>query len=141
MEKIITQHMEKLCLDEAEAYTALILEAQNHERQDQHFTSTGTALKMLYEFPDDVWNEGKTFIDAECGIGQLVVPVVIIKNALQHEDVLSCVFGVDLVENNVMVCRKRVLDICGHTEHNIEVVNTNFVCADSLTYDFGFNHA
>jgi SAM-dependent methyltransferase len=127
-ERMITDKVKQACF----------LEASQYQKTADLFrcTPTENVLTILSDFPIDIWEEGKTFIDPECGIGQFIIPAAIIKQDLQHTDVLSSVFGIDIKEDLVMICRERLLDVCGHTDQNIEYVRNNIVHADSLTYKF-----
>ena len=131
MEKGITTKIEQACF----------LEARQYQETAELFrcTPTENVLTILSDLSVDIWEEGKTFIDPECGIGQLIIPVAITKQHLQHTDVLSSIFGIDINEDLVIICRERLLDVCGHTDRNIEYVRNNIVHADSLTYKFTNN--
>ena len=80
----------------------------------------------------------KTFLDPSCGDGQFLGEVLIRKmeNGSTFEQALSTIYGVDLMQDNVDECRKRLL--CGqiHLQH---IVERNIVCHDALTYDYSFN--
>ena len=127
-ERMVTDKVKQTCF----------LEASQYQKTAELFicTPTENVLTILSDFPIDIWEEGKTFIDPECGIGQLIIPVAIIKQDLQHANVLSSIFGIDINEDLVMICRERLLDVCGHTDQNSEYVKNNIVHADSLTYKF-----
>ena len=140
MAKIITPKIEQLCFDEVEAYVEAMESSRKIKRASQRFAPTKTALITLASLPENTWIEGKSFIDAECGIGQLLVPVAIIKHQLGHDDILSTIYGTDIIEENVKICQQRLLAICGLTESNSKQVEQNIVCTDSLTYDFKFNY-
>ena len=129
MEKI-TNKIKQICLEESLMY--------NQESSRLFNTPTPNVLNLLSVFPDDAWYIGKTFIDSECGFGQFIVPVAIIKQELGHDEILSCIFGTEIMEDVITTCRKRLLDVCGHTDENTRLVNKNIVCCDSLAYDFDF---
>jgi type I restriction-modification system DNA methylase subunit len=80
----------------------------------------------------------KTFLDPSCGDGQFLGEVLIRKmeNGSTLEQALSTVYGVDLMQDNVDLCRERLL--CGRTDLE-HIVNRNIVCHDGLTYDYSFN--
>ena len=80
----------------------------------------------------------KTFLDPSCGDGQFLGEVLIRKmeNGSTFEQALSTVYGVDLMQDNVDLCRERLL--CGRTDLE-HIVNRNIVCHDGLTYDYSFN--
>jgi hypothetical protein len=58
------------------------------------------------------------------------------ENGSTFEQALSTIYGVDLMQDNVDECRKRLL--CGQT-HLQHIVERNIVCHDALTYDYSFN--
>ena len=45
-------------------------------------------------------------------------------------------YGVDLMQDNVDLCRERLL--CGREDLR-HIVERNIVCHDALTYDYSFN--
>ena len=81
----------------------------------------------------------KTFIDPTgCGDGQFLGEVLIrkVENGIEFETALSTIYGVDLMEDNVELCRERLL--CGREDLR-HIVERNIVCHDALTYDYSFN--
>ena len=103
------------------------------------FTPTELVREMLEQIPIDQWQDPtKTFLDNSCGDGQFLGEVVIRK--MEHgstfEQALSTIYGVDLMQDNVNLCRERLL--CGR-EDLAHIVNRNIVCHDALTYDYSFN--
>jgi hypothetical protein len=53
------------------------------------------------------------------------------------EQALKTTYGVELMEDNVNECRKRLAGP-NPTSEVIEIVNKNIVCHDALTYDYSF---
>ena len=80
----------------------------------------------------------KTFIDNSCGDGQFLGEILIrkIENGSTFEQALGTVYGVDMMPDNVELCRKRLL--CGQ-EHLKHIVEQNIVCADALRYHYRFD--
>lgn len=102
------------------------------------FTGCRIVEKMLDDFPAEVWEEGKTFVDPECGIGQFLVGIAKRKLDFGHTKVLSTIYGVDIMPDNVEECRCRLLEICGDTNENRAIVERHIQCKNTLEYDFNF---
>jgi hypothetical protein len=103
------------------------------------FTPTPLVQEMLDNLPQELFTDPtKTFLDNSCGDGQFLSEVLIckIKNGIDFETALSTIYGVDLMPDNVALCRKRLL--CNQP-HLIHIVEKNIVCHDALTYDYSFN--
>ena len=88
--------------------------------------------------PDLFTDPTKTFIDNSCGDGQFLGEVLIrkIENGSTFEQALSTVYGVDLMQDNVELCRERLL--CGRKDLR-HIVEQNIVCADGLRYHYRFD--
>ncbi len=88
--------------------------------------------KQLFIDPD------KTFLDNSCGDGQFLGEIIIMK--MQHgstfEQALSTTYGVDIMRDNVELCKERLLCNQSHLKH---IVDKNIVCADALTYHYRFD--
>jgi hypothetical protein len=54
---------------------------------------------------------------------------------IDFETALSTIYGVELMPDNVELCRERLL--CGQA-HLTHIVQNNIVCHDALTYDYRF---
>ena len=103
------------------------------------FTPTPLVQDVLDQLPQSVFSDAtKTFLDNSCGDGQFLSEVLIRK--MEHgstfEQALSTIYGVDLMEDNVTLCRDRLL--CGQEQYR-HIVEQNIVCHDALTYDYSFN--
>lgn len=103
------------------------------------FTPTELVREMLEQIPIDQFTDpNKTFLDNSCGDGQFLGEVLIRKmeNGSTFEQALQTIYGVDLMEDNVALCRERLL--CGREDLR-HIVERNIVCHDALTYDYSFN--
>lgn len=103
------------------------------------FTPTPLVQEMLDRLPQDLFKDTtKTFLDPSCGDGQFLGEVIIRKmeNGSTFEQALSTVYGVDLMEDNVAMCRDRLL--CGREDLR-PLVEKNIVQHDGLEYDYSFN--
>jgi type I restriction-modification system DNA methylase subunit len=102
------------------------------------FTPTDLVQEMLDELPQELFADPeKTFLDNSCGDGQFLSEVLIrkVENNIDFETALSTIYGVDLMPDNVHLCRERLL--CGREDLR-HIVEKNIVCADALTYDYSF---
>lgn len=103
------------------------------------FTPTLLVQEMLDNLPQDQFADPtKTYLDNSCGDGQFLSEVVIrkLESGSTLEQALSTTYGVELMRDNVELCRERLL--CGE-EHLRHIVTRNIVCHDALTYDYSFN--
>lgn len=102
------------------------------------FTPTPLVQEVLNKLDPDLFSDSsKTFLDPSCGDGQFLSEVLIrkIENGIDFETALSTVYGVDLMQDNVDLCRDRLL--CGREDLRY-IVENNIVCHDGLTYDYSF---
>jgi len=103
------------------------------------FTPTPLVQEVLKKLPiENFTDTTKTFLDPSCGDGQFLGEVLIkkIENGSTFEQALSTVYGVDLMEDNVELCRERLL--CGREDLR-HIVEQNIVCADGLRYHYRFD--
>ena len=117
------------------------------ERDQTRIKATGevfTPTKLVQEILDKVPTETfvdpkKTVIDPACGDGQFLGEALIrkVENGIEFEQALSTIYGVDLMQDNVDLCRERLL--CGQ-EHLRPIVEQNIVCADALRYHYRFDN-
>ena len=105
------------------------------------FTPTSRVQKELDKVekhcPDAFSNPTKTVIDPGCGDGQFLGEVLIRKteNGIDFETALLTIRGLDLMQDNVDLCRERLL--CGREDLR-HIVEQNIVCADALRYTYKF---
>jgi hypothetical protein len=109
------------------------------------FTPTPLVQEMLDKLEERdselFSNSTKTFLDPSCGDGQFLSEVVIRKMERSHctlEQALSTTYGVELMEDNVKLCKER-LGGPNPTEEILDILDKNIVCADALTYHYRFD--
>jgi hypothetical protein len=106
------------------------------------FTKTKDVQICLDEFEDEVWLDvDKKFIDPSCGDGQFLSEVVIRKmerSGCTLEQALSTTYGVELMEDNVKLCKERLAGPTP-TQEILDILDKNIVCADALTYHYRFD--
>ena len=102
------------------------------------FTPTDLVREMLERIPQHQFQDPtKTFLDNSCGDGQFLGEVLIRKmeNGSTFEQALSTTYGVDLMIDNVDLCRERLL--CGREDLR-HIVEQNIYQADALKFSYEF---
>jgi len=90
--------------------------------------------------PDMFYDWTKTYMDNSCGDGQILSEVVIQKMERSNctlEQALSTTYGVELMEDNVKLCKERLAGP-NPTQEILDILDKNIVCHDALTYDYSF---
>ena len=115
------------------------------KKTQEIFTETLDVQEMLdkLEESDSEYfsNPTKTFLDPSCGDGQFLSEVVIRKmerSGCTLEQALSTTYGVELMEDNVKLCKERLAGP-NPTEEILDILDKNIVCADALTYHYRFD--
>jgi hypothetical protein len=124
------------------------------ERSQDRIDQTGevfTPMPLVYEIldklPADVWHKDKTFLDNSCGDGNFLEGVLRrkVEKGIKVLKALSTIFGVDLMPDNVLHARARLVKIALELAPRLkkkdleEIVASNIVCHDALTYDYSFS--
>lgn len=105
------------------------------------FTPTPLVQEIIEKLDIKLFTDPtKTFIDPSCGDGQFLGEILIRKmqNGISFENALETVYGVDLMQDNVDLCRERLL--CGRDDLR-HIVEKNIVCADGLRYHYRFDNS
>jgi hypothetical protein len=105
------------------------------------FTPTKLVKDILNRMDQSLFsNPNQDFIDPTCGDGQFLGEVLIRKmeNGIDFESALASIYGVDLMPDNIDLCRDRLL--CGREDLR-HIVEKNIVCADALRYHYRFNNS
>jgi hypothetical protein len=103
------------------------------------FTPTWLVEEILDEMDQEMFTRpDKTFLDPSVGDGQFLASVLYrkLENSIDFETALSTIYGVDLMQDNVELCRERLL--CGREDLR-HIVEQNIVCADGLRYHYRFD--
>lgn len=102
------------------------------------FTPTDLVQEVLDGLPEELFTDStKTFLDPACGDGQFLSEILIRKldNGIDFETALATLYGVDIMEDNVELCRERLL--CGREDLR-QIVERNIVVGNGLEYDYRF---
>jgi len=103
------------------------------------FTPTILVQNVLSQISKDILLDcNRKILDPSCGDGQFLSETLIIRinNGIEFEQALSTLYGVDLMQDNVDLCRERLL--CGREDLR-HIVENNIVCADALRYHYRFD--
>ena len=121
---------------------------RNKNRQDktqEYFTSTDFVNEVLdrveYAKEDIFLNKENKLLDNAAGDGQFLTEIVIRKmerSGCTLQQALSTTYGVELMEDNVKLCKERLAGP-KPTEEIWTILDTNIVCADALTYHYRFD--
>jgi hypothetical protein len=102
------------------------------------FTPTELVREILEQIPISQFQDPtKTFLDNSCGDGQFLGEILIrkIENGSTFEQALSTIYGVDLMIDNVDLCRERLL--CGQEQFR-HILEKNIQCRDALKFGYNF---
>ena len=109
------------------------------------FTPTELVQEMLDKLEENditlFSDPNKTFLDPSCGDGQFLSEVVIKKmerSGCTLEQALSTTYGVELMEDNVKLCKERLAG-SNPTQEILDILDRNIVCADALKYHYRFD--
>ena len=75
------------------------------------FTPTELVIEIVQQLDIDQFAAGKTVIDPACGDGQFLIVALGIKMyhfGMTREDALRDLYGVDLMRDNVDLCKRRL---------------------------------
>jgi len=108
------------------------------------FTPDWLVNEMLDKLPPDLFTDPtRTFIDPACGNGNILVEVIRrkIENGSTPYQALSTTYGVDIMEDNIAECRRRVFIVAYELNNNQhdkswkEPLKNNIVCGNALESD------
>lgn len=100
------------------------------------FTPKHLVDDMLNALPSEVWEPGRTFFEPSCGNGNFLVEIARRKLQKGQEplSVLSTLYAVDIMEDNVREARERVLEVLCLSEDKEarRLIQRRIVVGDSL---------
>lgn len=99
------------------------------------FTPREVVMKMINRDSINYSDPELCFIDRACGNGNFLVEIVSkkIECGLTPWQALSTTFGVDIMEDNVLECRERLLKVADtDDDKHAELVKHTIICGDSV---------
>ena len=108
------------------------------------FTPNELVTRLLDKIPTEKWKDPKaTFLEPCCGNGQIVIGMLErrIESGIKPIDALKTLYGVELMQDNVGLCKERIKTTLREngvkiTKKIIEIIDHNFVCSDFFKWDF-----
>ena len=121
---------------------------RDKSRQDstqEYFTCLEFVEEVLdrveYAKEDIFLNSNNKLLDNAAGDGQFLTEMVVRKierSGCTLEQALSTTYGVELMEDNVKLCKERLAGP-NPTQEILDILDRNIVCADALTYHYRFD--
>jgi len=114
----------------------IVRDKERTKKTGEVFTPTALVCEILDKMPQSHFTDPtETFFDPSCGNGQFLSEVLRRKlaNGIAFDVALKTIYGIDIMLDNVDVCRQRLL--CGVTQL-APIVEKNIICADALTFNF-----
>lgn len=118
---------------------------KDNEFTQEFFTPYEIVKQMADKIPDSMWQDPtKTFLEPSFGNGQFIVYIVYrrINSGIEWKTVLSTLYGVELMQDNVDECKERVIDLLDKMNIDydksqaIKIMDKNLVCSDFFEWDF-----
>lgn len=105
------------------------------DKTGEIFTPKALVDEILSKLPEDAFNDpNKTFIDPACGDGNFLIEILNNKLSNNHSYIqaLSTIYGIDLMEDNIKECQKRLLQIVGDKIEHQEIITKNIKVGNAL---------
>ena len=109
------------------------------------FTPEETVEEMLNSIPEAKWKKNLTFLEPSIGNGNMIIPVLKRKIITYKHDIiesLKTIYGIDIMEDNVNECHKRILQTCidnGLKEKDLaeanSIIKRNIIVGNALELD------
>lgn len=101
------------------------------------FTPTSLVNIMLdhvEHYHPDAFRESYTFIDSMCGDGQFLSEILNrkISNGIPIQNAINSIYGIDIVQDNVTECRRRLQQY----SNDRDTIENHVICENSFSYTF-----
>lgn len=119
-------------------------EKERITKNGEVFTPAVLVKRLLDKIPEEKWKDPKaTFLEPCCGNGQIVIGMLErrIASDVKPIQALKTLFGVELMQDNVDLCKDRIRDVLRANKVKItkkvnDIIDHNFVCSDFFKWDF-----
>jgi len=115
----------------------------NIKRSKERIKKTGEVftpinyVRVMLDSMDIDWDnppQDRTFLDPTCGEG------VFLFELAERGIPLHNIYGCDLMPDNVIYVRQKLLNYFGRTRENALIIKQNIVCKNALEYDYSFGN-
>jgi hypothetical protein len=103
------------------------------------YTPAGLVNLMLNHVDVRDWKDpSKTFLDPACGNGNFLVEILKkrLENNINPKDAVSTLYGIDIMDDNIRDCKKRILDVLQNhnaaTKEIQDIIDLNIIVANTL---------
>lgn len=108
------------------------------------FTPKDLVEQMLAKIPEETWKDPKkTFLEPTFGSGNMLICMLEkrINSGVKPIDALKTLYGVELMQDNVDLCKERIKTTLREygvkiNKKILEIIDHNFVCSDFFKWDF-----
>ncbi|MCG7944773.1 MAG: SAM-dependent methyltransferase [Candidatus Thiodiazotropha taylori] len=86
-------------------------ESDRVKKTGEVYTPTELVIEILQQMDINTFAPGKTVLDPACGDGQFLVPakwIKVLHFGMTEEEALQDIYGVDIMADNVEVCKRRL---------------------------------
>lgn len=119
-------------------------EKERMTKNGEVFTPSVLVNRLLDKIPEEKWKDPTaTFLEPCCGNGQIVIGMLErrISSGISPIIALQTLFGVELMQDNLDLCKERIRDVLRANKVKItktvnEIIDYNFVCSDFFKWDF-----
>ena len=126
------------------AFNEHVVDKETAKKNGEVWTPRNTVEQMLAKIPEETWkNPKKTFLEPTFGSGNMLICMLEkrISSGVKPIDALKTLYGVELMQDNVDLCKERIKSTLREngvkiTKKIIEIIDHNFVCSDFFKWDF-----
>lgn len=107
------------------------------KKNGEVFTPAPIVELMCNICPEEDWADpDKIFLDPTCGNGQILCTILKKRLAagVSKKDAISTLFGIELMQDNVDLCRQRLAQILETDLYN-NIIEENIVCSSIFDWD------
>lgn len=118
----------------------IVKSTQRVKKLGEVFTPDELVNIILNLIPKQEYINNNTFLDPTCGDGIFLIHVVHkkLKEGIPIPNILSTLYGVDIMEDNVLRTKQNILNIVGDTDLHRSILDNNILCKNGMEYDYKF---